>query len=125
MITYEDLPEVLRKEVPGFDQVYDEHIRDYEEVLPHVLLGALLRFLESPPGGDRTVSLAATMAVLERALTGPDARIHEAITVSFLENMDSDDPSFEPIRSSFGPLLAANTGPTLTPSKGARWPLGC
>jgi hypothetical protein len=104
---YDSFPDRLRAGVPGFDHVYDEHVADYDGVLPHVLLGDLVRFLsnEVTVRGAQSTALRAAMALLERGMESPDARLQELVAVSFLENLDSTAASFPVIRGLFGPRL--------------------
>ena len=106
-LTYDTFARHLRTDVPGFDRVYDEHVVDYDEVLPHVLLGDLVRFLsdEVQQHGTGSAALSPALALLERGMASPDPRLQELVAVSFLENLDRDDPSFLPIRGLFGPHL--------------------
>jgi hypothetical protein len=105
--TYDSFPATLRGAVPGFDRVYDEHVADYDEPLPHVLLGDLVRFLsnEVELHGSEATALRQAMPLLEQAMEGGDARLEELIAVSFVENLRVEDPSFPVIRSLLGPRL--------------------
>src|SRR6187431_1797752 len=62
-LTYDSLPTRLRAAVSGFDRVYDEHIADNDELLPHVLLGELVRFLSGEVAlhGSESAALGQTM----------------------------------------------------------------
>jgi len=106
-LRYDNFAEQLRTVVPGFERVYDEHVSDYDEVLPHVLLGDLVRFLsaEVELRGAEALALKKAIPLLEDAACSEDERLQELIVVSFLENLEPDDPSFLAIRNSFGPGL--------------------
>jgi hypothetical protein len=106
-LTFENFLEQLRAAVLGFDRVYDEHVADHGEVLSHVLLGDLVRFLsaEVEVGGGENDVLKQAMSLLERGMRSQDPRVQELVAVSFLENLDPRDPSFPAIRSLFGPSL--------------------
>lgn len=108
-ITYDDFPDQLRIAVPGFAQVYDEHVADHDEVLPHVLLGELVRFLSSEVElhGAEAEALKPAMLLLEQGMASKDQRVQELVAVSFLENLDAGEPSFPAIRRLFGPGLEA------------------
>lgn len=105
-VTYDSFPAHLRA-VPGFERVYDEHLADYDEVLPHVLLGEYARFLsrEAELCGAVAASVEEGMLLLEHAMGSRDPRVRELVAVSFLENLNPGDPSFPVIRSLFGPRL--------------------
>jgi hypothetical protein len=100
-------PGLLREQVPGFDRVYDEHVRDYDEVLPHVLVGELLRFLSAQvrSHGEDCAALSRAMDLLEQGMASGDPQLQELVAVSFLENLEPEDPSFHAISRLFGPRL--------------------
>ena len=106
-LTYETFVDELRSAVPGFGRVYDEHVSDNDEVLPHVLLGDLVRFLsnEVEVRGVEGTGVKPAMDLLERAMDSSDLRLQELVVVSFLENLDPNDPSFFAIRALFGARL--------------------
>lgn len=106
-ITYDSFADQLRREVPGFEHVYNEHVADYDQVLPHVLLGDLVRFLsrEVELHGATSAALRQAMSLLEGGMGSRDPRLQELVAVSFLENLDPTDASFSTIRTFFGPRL--------------------
>jgi hypothetical protein len=108
-LTYDTFPGLLRAVLPGFARVYDEHVADNDGVLPHVLLGDLVRFLTNEIGEHGANSTAAknAMSLLERGMNSQDPRVQELVAVSFLENLDPEDPRFPAIRALFGPKLEA------------------
>ncbi len=107
-LTYDNFCIRLRTDVPGFDRVYDEHVADYDDVLPHVLFGDLVRFLENDVAlhGAEGEALKQAMLLLEHGMDSPDPRLQELVSVSFLENLEPGDPSSPAIRRLFGPRLA-------------------
>ena len=107
-LSYETFSEQLRANVPGFGRVYDEHVADYDEVLPHVLLGEFVRFLSNDVelNGSASAALKPATVLLEKSMSSEDPRLQELVAVSFLENLDQEHPSFHIIRSLFGPALA-------------------
>ncbi len=106
-LTYETFADGLCATIPGFHLLYEEHIRDYDEVLPHVLLGDLVRFLtaEVESHGDASAAVKPAMVLLERAMGSREPRIQELVAVSFLENLDPEHSSFSALRTLFGPRL--------------------
>ena len=106
-LDYNSFPDHLRVHVPGFDRVCAQHISDYQGVLPHVLLGDLVRFLsnEVRVRGPQSPALRNAMDLLERAMGSADPRLQELVAVSFLENLDEGDAGFVEIIKRFGPSL--------------------
>jgi hypothetical protein len=106
-LNYQSFSDQLRVAVPGFAGIFDEHVADNGEVLPHVLLGDLVRFLsnEIQVHGVETGAVQQAMALLECGMASDDARLQELVAVSFLENLEPEDPSFPTIRKMFGPRL--------------------
>jgi hypothetical protein len=106
-LTYETFPGKLREHVAGFSEVYDEHVRDNDEVLPHVLLGDLVDFLTERvhTEGAGSQSVRAALDLLERGMQAEDEKLQELISVSFLEDLDPEDTSFSQLEALMGPSL--------------------
>jgi hypothetical protein len=110
-LTYSTFVEHLIREVPELRPVFEEHIRLYDEQLPHVFMGDVTRFVirsyhESlsgdPDARSRHELLVRTLTILERAMASQDARLRELISVSFLENLNQAREAYEGIRSLLG-----------------------
>jgi hypothetical protein len=110
-LTYENFPERLRDQVAGFSAVYDQHVSDNDQVLPHVLLGDLVRFVEERvrAEGPESPPLRMVLDLMEAALGARDAKLRNLVMVSFLENVDLRDPTWSKIKLKFGPRLMAVT----------------
>jgi hypothetical protein len=91
--------------VPEILAVADEHRRDYDEVLPHVLMADIRRFVISKLQDLATVD--AVVACLEEGLASGNQVLQEVIVVSFLENMDPAEPSYDVTANRMGPRLRA------------------
>lgn len=111
VLDYEHFAELLRAQVTGFDRIYDQHVRDYDQVLPHVLLGDLVRFLsdEVRIHGEGSKALCEAMDLLERGMGSADPKLQELVAVSFLENLDPGDEAFPAIHRLYGPRLRAES----------------
>ncbi len=74
---------------------------------PHPLLGDLVRFLSSEVSahGEESAALPIAMNLLECGMASRDPLLSELVAVSFIENLESDDPYFPAIRRLFGPSL--------------------
>jgi hypothetical protein len=106
-LDFNQFVEKLRTGVRGFGRVYDQHVSYYQEVLPHVLLGDLVRYLKSIAGsqGPERVALDEAMGLLECGMGSTDAKLQELVAVSFLARLDPEDEDVEAIRARFGDRL--------------------
>ena len=87
-LSYANLPDELVSAVPEFAAQVTEHIRDNDELLPHVLFGAyLVPFLLDARrhGSDEFVTRVLTFA--DRALWDGDDAVRNVIDVSFVEDL--------------------------------------
>ena len=92
--------------------IYKEHIKDYDELLPHVFMGDLTRkvmYLDSLIRSNKDSSavvlvLKDLMSDLENGLNTGSDEIKELINVSFIENL-SDYEYREHIKIYFGKAL--------------------
>lgn len=103
----------IRREVPVVEPVYQEHLTDYDEVLAHVLMADIrrlaVRLHADALGGsaDAHQQLTQLLALLEEGMQSPEEDVQELIAVSFLENLDRDDPQFSDLRNRMSPALSA------------------
>lgn len=106
-LTYASFPDELRQQVSGFERVYEEHVNDYNQVLPHVLMGDLVRFLgaEVEREGASNRSVRRALSLLDAAMDSRDEQLQELIAVSFLENLDPSEPGHQLLMSLLGPRL--------------------
>ena len=106
-LTYNGFIDLLRSAVPGVENLYREHIADNEELLQHVLLGDLTRFVlnEAETHGKDGAVLRQIMPLLEAGMGSNDEKLQELIAVSFLENLLPEDDGFDVVRPWFGPKL--------------------
>jgi hypothetical protein len=121
-LTYLTFIPHLVQEVPELLPAYEEHLRDYDELLPHVFMGDVTRFVidayqrASTATGDArhwSQVLDRLMALLEAAAASSDIMLVNLVTVSFCENlldMEGSEPStYEGITGSMGPRLTEQT----------------
>ena len=106
-LDFDHFVEKLRTDVRGFGRIYDQHVSYYQQVLPHVLLGDLARYLKSvaKSNGPERVALDEAMGLLECGMSSADTKLQELVAVSFLARLDPEDEDFEPIRARFGERL--------------------
>jgi hypothetical protein len=84
-------------EIPEFREVYDQHMRDCEELLRHPLMGDTTRFVillyrksrsEEPGAARAGQTLARTIELLEQGMRSSDDRLFNLVAAS--------SQSFEP-----------------------------
>jgi len=105
--------ERLVQAVPSLMPLYAEHRADYDEVLPHVFVGDVARYVtrkiagneSGEPGGMHHRDAVDILRVLDEALTTADPDLLELVSVSFLENIDWESSEGQSIRSAIGPTL--------------------
>jgi hypothetical protein len=99
---------------PGFEAVRAEHLHGFGELLPHLLMADLLRYVALALGApDKLYGLAAPpseqevsaiLAVLDRGLAEGDAATDNAIAVSFVEYLWGE-PYYPQLEPMLGPGL--------------------
>jgi hypothetical protein len=105
-------------EIPELQPVYDEHMKDYDELLGHVFMGDVTRFVVSaykrstsdePNAEQWHQVLDRSLAFMEQALTMGDLYVEDIIQLSFLENLlpssDDDVKAYRAIKLMLGPKL--------------------
>lgn len=93
--------------------IYDKHIEDYDELLPHVFFGDLTRYVvnlykttqDHSPDKRKWDELDKIIAYLENGISERDENVRELIAVSFLENLERTDSSLRNLEERFGPNL--------------------
>jgi hypothetical protein len=112
MTTAAQFVQTLVERVPVFEGALREHLRDHDELLPHVLMGDITRAITDLQeesmhrSKDAERSLAVALGVLEDGVQSRDREVRELIIASFLENLDRFEPSFGALRARMGPALS-------------------
>ncbi len=106
-LSYDTFASDLREVVPEFASSVREHIADYDEVLPHVLLGDFTRFLLEEIRSSGTASEVAirSLRFLEMCASSSDSALQELVSVSCVENLDPANDLHQRIRKMAGPHL--------------------
>jgi hypothetical protein len=86
---------------PELEFVRRQHVVDHHEILPHVLLGDVTRWIVAHHPQARL------LAVLEHHLSTGGEEVRNVIAVSFLENLEKGEPADERVRRALGPQLRA------------------
>jgi hypothetical protein len=93
-----DLLRDLQAADPSVNAIVAAHLANYDEVLPHVLMGEITQWLVAE--GPR----ARVLAALEHHHEVGDEHVRDVIAASFLENLIGEDAI---VRRALGPRLAA------------------
>ena len=100
----------LLERVPELRAVYEEHVHDYDELLPHVFLGDVTRYVvQRVRSGETTFSTEPIRRVLEsieQYLASGDEEVEELAWVSFAENLSEHEDVLTFLRGMIGPNLA-------------------
>jgi hypothetical protein len=103
----------LLLQVPDLQPLYKEHVEDNDELLPHVFMGDVTRFIVAlnadslSEGPDSTASertLTKALDFLEQGMHKAD-KVRELVAVSFLENLDQSDENYPSLKSHLGKSL--------------------
>lgn len=94
---------------PALRPMLDEHIHDYDEVLAHIFLADVVRYLvhasENRHPTDGVV--AAILEFLENRFRHGNEEVKELISVSFVEMLPRPDERGAELRAQLGTELAA------------------
>jgi hypothetical protein len=105
-VTYTNFIERLVEAVPELQLELDEHLDTFGGILPHIFMGQLASFVPEKLSGDESDAAVAhrILAFLEQGMASPDPKVTNAIAVSFLETLasDNDDTAVE---QALGPRL--------------------
>lgn len=106
-ITFDKIVSQLVSQFPELHPIYDVYLKEqHGENLAHIFfidLTIYIQNLSNQP--DKLENLRAIATFLEEAMNSPDELVQELIVVSFIENLERDDPGFNTITSMFGPAL--------------------
>lgn len=104
-----ELFETIISVSPGFGAVMKEHLSDNDELLPHLLMSDLLRYVGIKLTAGDSSALAEAREILrlmEAAFTSGNPDTENAVAVSFLENVESE-PFFSTLAPLLGPAMRA------------------
>lgn len=80
--------EKLIQSVPALQQIYREHLRDNDVLLPHVLFGEITRFVVNKARkAEYDSSIARLLNEFENGLKEGPEEVRELISASFVENL--------------------------------------
>jgi hypothetical protein len=90
---------------PALAAVLDEHLATYEELLPHVFMGDVTRWLTAHDPPPRV------LGILDEAVASESADVRGLVYMSFLEHLEAREALHQRLVASLPPRLrAALTG---------------
>jgi hypothetical protein len=106
-LTYEGVVPTVVAAGPELRDELAAHIRDNDDVLPHVFVGgSVVPFVLQAWTSGRTEAVERCLAVLEAALGSDDERTRNLVSVSFVENVGPWEPGMRPFVATWPPGLA-------------------
>lgn len=99
----------LLEQVPELRPVYDEHIHDNDDLLPHMFLGDVTRYVvQQVRSGDMgpTKPVSRILEFFEWCMVSSDDQVKELVSVSFVENLAEHDDVLARLKGLIGPKLA-------------------
>jgi hypothetical protein len=98
----------LLDRIPELNSAYEEHIRDNGELLPHVFLGGVTRFVVREMRSQEASPSKPVQRIIEffeQCMASGDEQVIELISVSFLENLLGEDDVLPNLKKLMGPNL--------------------
>ncbi len=99
--------------VPELSHVYDAHIDDNDELLPHVFFGDVTRFVVQQVGsgaGEPPAQLIVLLDCLEHSMACGNEDVQKLISVSFLEDLVDYVDVVALLQGLLGPALSRELG---------------
>ncbi len=98
-------------EVPDLQMAYNQHIKDNNELLPHVFFGDLTRYIIEKVKIKDDTSVIKILALLEDGLNLNNTEIKNLISASFVENLiDEEETVVMLLKAVAGPKLLEELG---------------
>lgn len=95
----------LIAEVLDLQIIYDQHMKDNDELLPHVFFGDLTRYVIEKAQIKEDESVSKILGLLEDGLSQNNAEIKNLISASFVENLIDEKETVVLLREVAGPKL--------------------
>jgi hypothetical protein len=113
--SFEAMAELVEK-VPFARPVYEQHLRDNGEVLPHVLMADLRRMFVNLVQAGNDDDVKRFLEAIEDLASSPADSIRNVVDVSFIEDLvlgDRDEArALNAVREKLGPATAAQVAAT-------------
>ena len=98
MRSIDDLLRALKHAAPEIETLETEHVRTYDELLPHVFFGDLTRWMVANHPQPNAIS------VMEDFFINGDEPTKNLIAASFVENIEPG-ADYDALRNALGPRL--------------------
>ena len=102
--------------LPFARAVYEEHLRDYGELLPHVLMANLRRLFADLVEAGSEEEVKIFLDGIETLAASPSDSIRNVVDVSFIEDAllgrDRETRALQRVRGLLGPATAAQVEAT-------------
>lgn len=106
MLSIETLFQEMLRACPELESVQVEHITDLGELIPHMCMADVTRYVCNQLRSGRTASeFSALLEVLERAMVIGDGNVQNLVAVSFVENLSDEPDARRELRKLFGRSL--------------------
>lgn len=107
-LEYSTIGEGLIASIPEFTDIYKEHVKYYDEVIPHLLFGEFTRFFLDVYSRSKDDSVLddvvnRSLNFIELCFLSNDPKVDELAHVSFLENL-LGEPDYEDIKKRLMPI---------------------
>ena len=94
------------RQTPDLKPAYDEHLKNNDELLPHVFFGDVTRFVITKiESSENHEMIAKLLEYLEEGLQSGDEEIENLIGVSFAENLLGETKTIKLLNPFMGKLL--------------------
>lgn len=92
LLTYDSIGEYITSEIPEFSDIYEQHLIDNGQILPHVLMGDFTRFVvnsykKSKSSLKYKEIFDRSLDLIENLITSKNKQLQELVQASFLENL--------------------------------------
>lgn len=106
-VTYQNVGEYLITAIPEFKDLFEEHLKDYDQCLPHPLFGDFTRFFievyrSSKNEPEKQRLLRRCSDIIEQLLLSKDKKLSDLALVSFLENLHQAGNDYEAVKRALG-----------------------
>lgn len=102
--------------LPFARDVYENHLREHEEVLPHILMADLRGLFVKLVDARREEDVKRLLQGVETLAASPSESIRNVVDISFIEDLFLGDPrekrALQRARSLLGPATAAQLAAT-------------